>query len=298
MHSDTKIPILYATLFDMYYHIHILQKRNYHEIKINLLEEELLSRIVEPYQQGEPIVLNGKTIQLNTIERIMIYETTISLDDIIKGFQKQYDNDSSQFKMFGASPQIKAMETGKNVSDKYIIGHAGFLKSRIEKKHIKSLDSIIDGAAKVRVFIVHGHDQALKDETCVFLREIGFDPIVLHRQVDGGLTIIEKFEKYADVSYAFILLTPDDYGFSAEELKKPELERKGGFRARQNVIFELGFFIGKLQRANVCCLFKDVEVPSDISGLIFKKINKSIQEVGYEIIKELKNAGLNPRLEY
>ena len=149
-----------------------------------------------------------------------------------------------------------------------------------------------------KVFIVHGHDNALKDEICVFLKAIGLDPIVLHRQPDGGLTVIEKFEKYADVSYAFILLTPDDFGFPISELSKPEQDRKGEYRARQNVIFELGFFIGKLSRSHVCCLFKQVEVPSDIGGLIYKKIETSIEAVGFDIIKELKNAGLNPTIAF
>lgn len=147
-----------------------------------------------------------------------------------------------------------------------------------------------------KIFVVHGHDSALKDETCVFLTDIGFEPIVLHRQPDGGLTIIEKFEKYSDVKYAIVLLTPDDYGFRADELKKADTDRQGQFRARQNVIFELGFFIGRLGRQSVCCLFKDIELPSDITGLIYKRVNKSVDEIGYEIIKELKEAGLQPKL--
>lgn len=280
----------------MYYHIYIQQKHNYQEIKTNLIEEELLSRIVEPYNHGLPIVLNGKTIQLNLIERINIYETATLLDELIKKFQREYDNDTSQFKMFGTNPTVKAMLTGKMVSDKFIVGPAGHLKNFNKKIESKAQNLNVTKAVNDRVFIVHGHDNALKDETCVFLKEIGLNPIVLHRQVDGGLTIIEKFEKHADVSYAFILLTPDDYGFSVDELQKPESKRKGEFRARQNVIFELGFFIGKLSRVNVCCIYKDVELPSDISGLIYKKIQISIQEVGYEIIKELQNAGLQPKL--
>ncbi|HKZ87824.1 MAG TPA: TIR domain-containing protein, partial [Candidatus Bathyarchaeia archaeon] len=73
---------------------------------------------------------------------------------------------------------------------------------------------------------------------------MGLEPIVLHRQPDKGLTIIEKLEEYADVGYALILLTPDDVGLEIAELEKPEEERKYQPRARQNVIFELGYFVG------------------------------------------------------
>lgn len=109
----------------MYYHVHIYQKHNCHEIKANLTEEELESRIVNPYQEGEPIVINGKTIQLNLIERIQIFKTITVLDEIVKGFQKEYDRDTSTFKMFGLSPTVKAMETGIDVSDEFITGAAG-----------------------------------------------------------------------------------------------------------------------------------------------------------------------------
>lgn len=279
----------------MYYHIDIIQKHDYKELKINLSREELMSRIIEPYQQGNPIVINGKTIQLDTINRIRIFQTETLLDDEIKKFQVAYEKDSGQFKIFGPSPTLQAIESGKYVSDEFITGPPGYLKTDSEKS--KTAVKIKNASAKQKVFIVHGRDNALKDETCVFLNEIGFEPIVLHRQADGGLTILEKFEKYSDVSYAFILLTPDDYGYAAEQLKRPEGEREGNFRARQNVIFELGFFIGRLKRSNVCCLYKNVEIPSDISGLIYKEIKNSIQEVGYEIIKELKNAGLKPSFE-
>lgn len=282
----------------MYYHIQILHKHNADEFKINLSEEELLTRIIKPYQAGIPIVINGRTIELELIKRIKIFETTETLDVKIQEFEIKYDKDPSPYKMFGASPAWTAIETGKNVTDKFITGPAGEKKGiKIEeiKDSMKIGDSILESSIE-RIFVVHGHDNGLKDETCVFLSNIGLEPIVLHRQPDGGLTIIEKFEKYSDVKYVIVLLTPDDYGFKADELKKSENERKGSFRARQNVIFELGFFIGKLGRRSVCYLFKDIDLPSDISGLIYKKVNKTVEEIGYEIIKELKNAGLQPKI--
>lgn len=278
----------------MFYHIQIHHKHNYDEMKVNLTEEELLARIVEPYEQGVPIVLNGRTIPLDQINRIRIFQTADNLDEKIKKFKTQHDKDSDPYKIFDASPIWKAIESGTDTTDKYITGPPGF--SDPINKEIKKSSKQNEISGKEQIFVVHGHDNALKDETCVFLTEIGFDPIVLHRKPDGGLTIIEKFEKYSDVKFAIILLTPDDYAFEVGELKKLDGQRKGEFRARQNVIFELGFFIGKLGRQSVCCLYKNVEIPTDILGMIYKKIDKNVEAIGYEIIKELKNAGLTPKI--
>ncbi len=283
----------------MFYHIQIHHKNSADEYKINLTEEELIERFVRPYESGIPIVVNGTTIKLDLINRIKIFETDDNLDSVVEAFENRRKADRNPYKIFDVAPEWRAIETGKDVTDKYITGPAGHRKgepvAKVVEKRLAKVSERISG--KEKIFVVHGHDNALKDETCVFLSDIGFDPIVLHRQPDGGLTIIEKFEKYSNVNYAVVLLTPDDYGMKAEELKKAEGERQGEFRARQNVIFELGFFIGRLGRQSVCCLFKNVEVPSDINGLIYKTVNKSVDEIGYEIIKELKAAGLHPRLE-
>lgn len=143
-----------------------------------------------------------------------------------------------------------------------------------------------------RVFVVHGHDEVAKTSLEVFLREIGLEPVVLHRQADEGLTVIEKFEKHSDVGYAFILLTPDEVACLASEASKPEAERRTELRARPNVIFEFGYFVGKLGRSRVCCLYTgNVSLPSDVSGMIYKKYEKSIEEVAYSVIKDLKASG-------
>ena len=140
-----------------------------------------------------------------------------------------------------------------------------------------------------KVFVVHGHDEVAKTSLEVFLHEIGLEPIVLHRQADEGLTVIEKFEKHSDVGYAFILLTPDEVAYVVAEAGKPEAERKIEVRARPNVIFEFGYFVGKLGRSRVCCLYTgNVSLPSDVSGMIYKKYEKSIEEVAYSVIKDLR----------
>jgi predicted nucleotide-binding protein len=148
-----------------------------------------------------------------------------------------------------------------------------------------------------RVFIVHGHDHALKTDVEALLHQLGLEPVVLHRQADKGQTLIEKLEENADVGFAFVLLTPDDIGFSQEQESVPEDERKQELRARQNVVFEFGYFVGRLGRDRVCCLYKrGVTIPSDLAGLVYKQVDGSIESQAYSIIKELKAAGYSLRI--
>ena len=113
------------------------------------------------------------------------------------------------------------------------------------------------------VFIVHGHDVGLKNEVARFITNMGYEPIILHEQPNAGKTIIEKIESLSNVCYAIILYTPCDMGASK---KTKELLP----RARQNVVFEHGYLIGRLGRKRVCALIKeDVERPGDIDGVIY-----------------------------
>ncbi|MCM1539658.1 MAG: nucleotide-binding protein [Blautia sp.] len=140
-----------------------------------------------------------------------------------------------------------------------------------------------------KVFLVHGRNMQMKKEIKAFFYEIGFEPIILSEQVNGGKTVIEKFEEYAEqAAFAVIMLSPDDEGGSRGQLPRP--------RARQNVILELGYFIGRLGRSKVL-LFRpadeEFEEPSDISGYCFINYDssekwkleaaKNIASMGYHI---------------
>ena len=115
-----------------------------------------------------------------------------------------------------------------------------------------------------KVFVIHGHDESARETVARFLEKLELEPIILHEQPNKGRTIIEKFEDYADVRFAVVLLTPDDVGTVKD--------RAGGLspRARQNVVFEFGYFIGRLGRERVCALAKgDIEKPSDSDGILY-----------------------------
>ncbi len=136
------------------------------------------------------------------------------------------------------------------------------------------------------VFIIHGHDTGAKEEVARFISKLGLNPIILHEHASQGKTVIEKFEQHADVSYAIALLTPDDIG--ASNADREHLRS----RPRQNVLFEFGYFIGKLGRQFVCGLVKgDVEIPSDYSGVLYINFN-AFGAWKLELVKELRAAGL------
>jgi predicted nucleotide-binding protein len=136
-----------------------------------------------------------------------------------------------------------------------------------------------------RIFLVHGHDEAALHAAARFLDKLNLEYTVLREEPNRGRTIIEKFEDYADVGFAVVLLTSDDRGGPVDapyESQHP--------RARQHVILELGYFLGRLGRARVCVLYSPgVEVPSDYSGVIYVELDS--RGAWYlELARELKAA--------
>ena len=138
--------------------------------------------------------------------------------------------------------------------------------------------------SKHNVFIVHGHDHAARDAVTLFLHHIGLNPVILSEVEDSGRTIIEKFEQITrQADFAIVLLTPDDVTTNAGGTTR---------RARQNVVFELGYFVSKLGRDKVCLLRKDdVEGFSDFHGVIYQTMDEH-QKWKTKLAQELKAAGL------
>lgn len=150
----------------------------------------------------------------------------------------------------------------------------------------KSRQSTRSRSNSNRVFIVHGHDGATKESVARFLTNLKLDPIILHERASKGRTIIEKFENESDVAFAVVLLTPDDVGATKADKKKLKP------RSRQNVVFELGFFVAALGRTRVVALHTgDVELPSDVSGVIYVPFDAAS---GWKLLlaRELKHGGL------
>ncbi len=138
-----------------------------------------------------------------------------------------------------------------------------------------------------RVFVVHGRDEGTKNMVARFLESLDLEPVILQEQPNEGRTIIEKFEEYAQASFAVILCTPDDVGALASE------EERLKFRPRQNVVLEWGFFLGRVGRERVCALVRgNLEIPSDYAGVIYIELDDT-GGWNMKLARELSRAGLS-----
>ena len=138
-----------------------------------------------------------------------------------------------------------------------------------------------------RVFVVHGHDTAARDNLELILRRVQVKPIILQNIPGVGETLIEKLESLTDADFACVLLTPDDIGTAKATPKdlRP--------RARQNVVLELGMVLSRLGRHRVAILVKgdELEKPSDIDGLIYIPFTNEVGEAANTLGAALASAG-------
>lgn len=184
----------------------------------------------------------------------------------------------------------------KNTSGSYedMMGYLRILENDIPFKNSKLVQTNNNGENNLekrdivetnKIFIVHGHDNLAKEQVARVVEKAGFEAIILHEKASGGKTIIEKIEKYSDVSFAIVLYTPCDLG-------RDKNLKEDNYRARQNVIFEHGYLIGKLGREHVCALVKEnVETPGDISGVVYVQMDDA-GAWKMDVAKEMEIAGL------
>ena len=151
--------------------------------------------------------------------------------------------------------------------------------------------------ASKKVFVVHGHDSAAREQLELVLHKLGLNPFVLANTGGGGLTIIEALEKEIGPSksqarFGIVLMTPDDVGYA-----KKDGSEKAEPRARQNVVLELGMLISAIGRPNIAILKKGhLEVPSDADGVLHIPFNDHVKETVPKLTNRLREAGfvLNP----
>ena len=221
----------------------------------------------------------------------------------VEGLKSVY-SDAGPAKEFEGSAYPAAYLVGEDVNEQFqrdrelvesSINTLDSLRERLE--YVEAPDDASDGVAAPnvptgdeKIFIVHGHKNEIKETVSRLLEKTGkHEVMILHEQPNEGRTIIEKFEEYAGgTDLAVVLLTADDVGGEApSDGSNPTLRP----RARQNVVFELGFFVGRQGRARTVVLFEDdVEPPSDFAGVVY--ISLGDDSWRYKLLQELRTAGL------
>ena len=234
--------------------------------------------------------------KIEEVKRLMDYYEGLSQQQdpnkriVIDAYINWYSAALVLFDGNGITPEdhyLKKFESVDNEGNGYVLynnfrsikSSFNVLINRIERMDKNTKGNI----PNKKVFIVHGHDEMMRLTVAQYISsELKLEPIILNECPNGGRTVIEKFEEYSDVNFAIILLSPDDVGGSNRD------DLNG--RARQNVIFEFGYFVAKLGRGNVCALCKNkVEKPSDIDGVLYVPFDDNWK---FSLLKQIKNAGI------
>ncbi|MEA4926331.1 MAG: nucleotide-binding protein [Syntrophomonadaceae bacterium] len=241
--------------------------------------------------------LNSLIQQIETFpqgewKRVEIFENWVDdINQTVKNLEKLGDDTFIGIPLFKFVPTHYS-QSCKTINDRGYEAlkiHLNMIKQLIDNPTIIKNTGFKRQDTKHKVFLVHGKDNNAKAELESLIYRVGLEPVVLHRQANLGKTIIEKVEKYSEVDYAVVLLTPDDVGALFVKDGFPDLKP----RARQNVLFELGYFCGLLGRSKVSCIMKStVEKPSDIDGIVYLPYSNCVDEIEYDLRLELKEAGL------
>ena len=268
----------------MYYHVSIKEKTGNeykHMIEMDFQNEDsVIQEVLIPYLEDKEFQFDGYFIQRKDIERVLIKATEKSAKELAS-----YENEHMPTGLIMYVEPHNIFDYDQYTTDVTKLLFANARELAKIKEVTKSSEVEVD---RTKVFIVHGHDEVAKVNAARFVEILGFKPIILHEQTSSGKTIIEKIESYSNVGFAIVLYTPCDLG------GKNETEPQFRTRARQNVVFEHGFLMGKIGRSNVCALVKDeVETPNDISGVVYVTMDsygawkhavaKEMQESGYKI---------------
>lgn len=268
-----------------YYHVLIETKNpseKYYELdKMDL--SEIKEEIVIPYLNGKEFTVDGYSLDKSEVKRFIIKESDCSSEEYAT--REQAELSPNIFMVILPRDIAESSDYTRDITRRILKE----CESQIQEATSKSEAPIVTKPKapmdKSKVFIVHGHDGEAKQAVARFVENLGFKAIILHEQANSGQTIIEKIEANSNVGFGIVLYTHCDWGASKEE--KDRLNP----RARQNVIFEHGYLIGKIGRKNVCALVKgNIETPNDISGVVYIKMDES-EAWKYQVAKEMKACG-------
>ena len=256
--------------------------------------DEVISRIRERIDAGRQL-LDAEIASRDDFERLR--ERYYTWDDVNRRLLEQLFTTPAirdQYAAFHGAVFFADQTLGDEIRDlqKDIRDHVRRLESVIEQAAVideapssASTPAVARAEVLADTFIVHGRDEQRRKDVAAFLHRLtGREPIVLHEMPNSGRTLMEKFEANASTTaFAVIIATADDEGGLLDEAER-------NARARQNVIFEFGYFCGAIGRKRVCLLYEDgVELPSDLAGVVYESFDGPWQT---RLAREMDAAGM------
>ena len=239
----------------------------------------LIDRVDELNEKAEKYKIETQadfmSSKVNSHENITLFtDWFVESRDLFSQYFNDSDINYSEFVSFDTSGN------GYTLSSKFSRLYPIYkllIKKVLSRQEIPKLEKMKVSTNKA--FIIHGHNESVKYDVARFIeRDLKKEAVILHEISNKGKTIIEKFEFNSQVDFAIALWTADDLGKAKGEIDLRE-------RSRQNVIFETGYFIGKLGRDKVIILFESgVEKPSDYEGVVYISLSGNWK---YELQKEI-----------
>jgi predicted nucleotide-binding protein len=245
-------------------------------LNFKVLSQSEFDSNVEDYNQWDDY--NSEYLKQSFNNEYNEYKDRYDKCAMFVGFASGAQTPNDKLRIFKEKVELKTTNLKK------LLGKADLLKCSVASKISTSTKKMETATDTNNIFIVHGHDERTKLDVARTIEKLGLNPIILSEQPNQGQTIIEKFELHSNVGFAIVLLTADDLG-------KTKTEEEEKYRARQNVILEMGYFIGKLGRNKVFPLYENgVELPSDLHGVLYNPLDEA-NSWKFKLAKELKAAG-------
>lgn len=239
------------------YHIYVEYKESEKSgIRYNIPQEELVRTFITPFTSGQPFWFMGRLLNPLKVVKVALFWSRNTADKICLPNQE---------------PLVAAKDK------KYLLDSV--LKGKVKGVYLctekyLSVDTTITSSSNLgvlggirRIFVISGSDDAMKQAVATTLTKLELTPVVMHEQPGHGRKIFDQLSDYVDIEFAVVLLSPDEFAYAKEE---PQTKRK--LRPRQDVLFALGFFLGKLGKNNVLVFYKECEnfeVPTDFEGIKF-----------------------------
>jgi predicted nucleotide-binding protein len=250
-------------------------------MRFNVLQEELVRTFSSPFSMGQPFWFLGKLLNPTKVIKAIIFWSYQTADKLT--LPNQENLVAAKDKKYLIENILKGKVKGGYLCTEKFLSSTG-------KSMTPTQQEMPGSNLRPRVFVVCGTDGEMKQAVTNALTKLRLVPVVMCEEPSQGRKLVDRFQDYADIGFAVVLLSPDDFAYS-----KDESPTKRKLRPRQDVVFELGFLLGKLGKGNLlvlCREFIDFEGPTDFEGM---KVIVFDDRDSWKLalIRELINCGYN-----